>query len=629
MLSLGFLALVVIYAQKIFHSLINEHFADDIVDEEFLKENGYVMATLKYILNEPWCIWVLINFCYCGLLIFSKLIQEIIFGKLRVVENQHIKDQFWNFVFLKFIFIFGVLNLENLSDVIKWCTWFSIIGFLSIHSQICKDRFEYLSFSASTPFISHLKVLVLLSFIQIACGFLMIVPFMVVKTVGYSVGLFLFAESVGLFLRTLYVITRYGFHLCDVYNLVQWTNKTTISYYVDFSFEISVVTLDFLHYLHMLVYGNFYLSMASLVICMELKRLFIELKRRLRRHSNYLRVIEKMEKKFPWATEEELIDSDKCAVCWENLDKARRLPCSHIFHQNCLRSWLEQDTSCPTCRKSLQDDKDNQQQHQQAASSFANPTNQDTDETRQQQPPQLNQAERTIQRNLFHFDGSRYISWLPSFSLQVMNGPGALPSLLRPRQLTPERLNQMTEQVSQLFAHVPVEQIQQDLRLTHSVEITIENILEDRLAPQQQTRNSPNRRESNDSDNDDDSETDINLNELRENLGLDENSIFSNLLNNITNSTSNLLTNNQNTTAISTTESENSDNTSTSNEISTSPLFNPNDDSAIIAKYPVTPGASEKATSLVQRKRELILNTKKRYLEKNMTNEEINVASSN
>ena len=84
-----------------------------------------------------------------------------------------------------------------------------------------------------------------------------------------------------------------------------------------------------------------------------------------------------------------------------------------------------------------------------------------------------------------------------------------------------------TEQVSQLFAHVPVEQIQQDLRLTHSVEITIENILEDRLAPQQQTRNSPNRRESNDSDNDDDSETDINLNELRENLGLDENSIFS------------------------------------------------------------------------------------------------------
>lgn len=56
---------------------------------------------------------------------------------------KHIKDQFWNFIFLKFIFIFGVLNLEMLNDVIMWCTWFSIIGFLSIHCQICKDRFEY------------------------------------------------------------------------------------------------------------------------------------------------------------------------------------------------------------------------------------------------------------------------------------------------------------------------------------------------------------------------------------------------------------------------------------------------------------------------------------------------------
>lgn len=81
------------------------------------------------------------------------------------------------------------------------------------------------------------------------------------------------------------------------------------------------------------IYGNFYLSMASLVICMELKRLFFDLRRRVKRHTNYLRVIEKMEKRFPWASQEELTNSEKCAVCWEILDKGRRLPCSHVFHQ--------------------------------------------------------------------------------------------------------------------------------------------------------------------------------------------------------------------------------------------------------------------------------------------------------
>lgn len=34
-----------------------------------------------------------------------------------------------------------------------------------------------------------------------------------------------------------------------------------------------------------------------------------------------------------------------------------------------------------------------------------------------------------------------------------------------------------------MFPHLPVELIQQDLRMTHSVEITVENILEDRLNP--------------------------------------------------------------------------------------------------------------------------------------------------
>ena len=41
---------------------------------------------------------------------------------------------------------------------------------------------------------------------------------------------------------------------------------------------------------------------------------------------------------------------DNCAICWEPMEVALILPCSHIFHAPCLRSWLEQDTTCPTCR---------------------------------------------------------------------------------------------------------------------------------------------------------------------------------------------------------------------------------------------------------------------------------------
>lgn len=72
----------------------------------------------------------------------------------------------------------------------------------------------------------------------------------------------------------------------------------------------------------------------------------------------------------------------------------------------------------------------------------------------------------------------------------------------------------MTEQVSQLFAHIPVDLIQQDLRQTHSVEVTIENILEDRLIAQNADEPTNRRRDSfnsNDSEDSDYEDMDTNL----------------------------------------------------------------------------------------------------------------------
>jgi autocrine motility factor receptor len=501
----------------------------------------------------------------------------------------------------------------------------------------------------------------------------------------------MFAESIGLTLRTIYIITRYTVHLLDLHNLAQWNNKGTITYYIDFIFEMTVISIDFFHYLHMLIYGNFYLSMASLVICMELKRLFFDLKKRMKRHSNYLKVIEKMEKRFPWATKEQLESTDKCAVCWDPLDQARRLPCSHLFHHNCLRSWLEQDTSCPTCRKSLQDEKPDQ-----FSSSARNMASQSQQQQQQQQQQPMQQQQNQVptdplqgeaqarnpmglQRNLFHFDGSRYISWLPSFSLQVTNSGNLLPSLLRsrlaaaapPPPLDPTRLNAMTQQVSQLFPHLTLDQIEHDLRQTHSVEATIENILEDRLLTGQQQQQALSRQrnqnqsmassflndldvndvnlnaigadanhdsdmdmdEDEDEDDDDDEEEeedtesytteqseDVNTNNNNNNNNLNSNANASNLIESLTSSVRqrsslfSLFSNNR----VQSNANNSGSLTATS---TTSILTDPSqvsvpDDSAIISKYSPSPNLSENANNLIQRKRDLILNSKRRFLQK-------------
>ncbi|XP_077166247.1 E3 ubiquitin-protein ligase AMFR [Paroedura picta] len=423
-----------------------------------------------YLLSDSLCVWVLVNTACCILMLIAKLIQCVVFGPLRVSERQHLKDKFWNFIFYKFIFIFGVLNVQTVEEVVMWCLWFSGLVFLHLMVQLCKDRFEYLSFSPTTPMNSHIRVLTLLVAMLLSCCGLAVVCGVIGYTHGMHTLSFMAAESLLVTVRTVHVILRYVIHLWDLNHEGTWESKGTYVYYTDFIMELTLLSLDLMHHIHMLLFGNIWLSMASLVIFMQLRYLFHEVQRRLRRHKNYLRVVGNMEARFAVATPEELAaNNDDCAICWDSMQSARKLPCGHLFHNSCLRSWLEQDTSCPTCRMSLNiTDNHRAREDHQRENLDENLAPVAVAEGR----PHLNQH-----NHFFHFDGSRIASWLPSFSVEVMHTT----SILGIAQASNSQLNAMAHQIQEMFPQVPYHLILQDLQLTRSVEITTDNILEGRI----------------------------------------------------------------------------------------------------------------------------------------------------
>ncbi len=58
---------------------------------------------------------------------------------------------------------------------------------------------------------------------------------------------------------------------------------------------------------------------------------------------------------FADATAEELSRGDNvCIVCREDMQAgAKKLPCGHIFHSACLRSWFQRQQTCCTCRSDI------------------------------------------------------------------------------------------------------------------------------------------------------------------------------------------------------------------------------------------------------------------------------------
>uniref|UniRef100_H2M8V3 E3 ubiquitin-protein ligase AMFR n=1 Tax=Oryzias latipes TaxID=8090 RepID=H2M8V3_ORYLA len=441
-----------------------EHLSNAVSNSEL------ATTILWYLVTDSLFVWVLVNTFCCSLMLIAKMIQYVVFGPLRVSEKQHLKDKFWNFIFYKFIFIFGVLNVQTVEEVVMWCLWFSALVFLHLMVQLCKDRFEYLSFSPSTPMSSHVRVLCLLvSLLLDCCGLAVVCGFL-----GASHGMhtlsFMAAESK--ILLTYFVSFSYSIHLWDLNHPGTWESKGTYVYYTDFIMELAMLFLDLMHHIHMLLFGNIWLSMASLVIFMQLRYLFHEVQRRVRRHKNYLRVINNMEARFAVATAEELAaNDDDCAICWDAMLTARKLPCGHLFHNSCLRSWLEQDTSCPTCRTSLNISGDGSQvRNQQPGVGLEDnigPVGAAPDAR-----PHINQH-----NHFFHFDGSRIASWLPSFSVEVMHTTNLL-GMAPPNN---SQLMAMTHQIQEMFPQVPSYLVMQDLQLTRSVEVTTDNILEGRI----------------------------------------------------------------------------------------------------------------------------------------------------
>ncbi|ORY15822.1 hypothetical protein BCR34DRAFT_477135 [Clohesyomyces aquaticus] len=147
-----------------------------------------------------------------------------------------------------------------------------------------------------------------------------------------------------------------------------WEEKGRWVFYLD-------LTTDFIK--SVVYLGFFMILMAFYGLPLHIIRdLFITIRSFIKRVNDFVRyrnATQDMNARYTDATAEELAGDNTCIVCREEMrpwvppgadaaqagrrvderQRSKKLPCGHILHFHCLRSWLERQQVCPTCRRSV------------------------------------------------------------------------------------------------------------------------------------------------------------------------------------------------------------------------------------------------------------------------------------
>jgi hypothetical protein len=67
-------------------------------------------------------------------------------------------------------------------------------------------------------------------------------------------------------------------------------------------------------------------------------------------------------------------ENSQCSICFDEFkvgeSTVRKLPCNHLFHENCIFPWLRLNGTCPVCRARLNPGADDEQSNASSPASF-------------------------------------------------------------------------------------------------------------------------------------------------------------------------------------------------------------------------------------------------------------------
>ncbi|KAJ4951452.1 hypothetical protein NE237_028284 [Protea cynaroides] len=304
---------------------------------------GQFYPAMVYLSTSKISLVLLLNMGLVIMCILWQLTKKVFLGSLREAEVERLNEQSWREV-MEILFAITIFRQDFSVTFLAMVTALLLIK--ALH-WLAQKRVEYIESTPSVPTLSHIRIVSFLGFLLVLDSlFLYSSVKYLIQTWKPSVSLFFAFEYMILATTTVSTFVKYVFYVSDMLMEGQWERKAVYTFYLELIRDL----------LHLSMYLCFFLVIfmnygVPLHLIRELYETFRNFKVRVSDYIRYRRITSNMNDRFPDATPEELNSSDAtCIICREEMVTAKKLLCGHLFHVNCLRSWLERQHTCPTCR---------------------------------------------------------------------------------------------------------------------------------------------------------------------------------------------------------------------------------------------------------------------------------------
>ncbi|XP_068634279.1 ERAD-associated E3 ubiquitin-protein ligase HRD1B-like [Aristolochia californica] len=313
-----------------------------IVYHAFRSRGQFYPATV-YLSTSKISLVLLMNMGMVIMCTMWQLTKSLFLGSLREAEVERLNEQSWR----ELMEILFAITIFRQDFSVSFLTMVTVLLLIKALHWLCQKRVEYIETTPSVPLLSHVRIVSFMGFLLLLDSlFLYRSLKYLIETWRPSVSLFFSFEYMILATTTVSTFVKYVFYVSDMLMEGQWEKKAIYTFYLELIRDL----------LHLSMYLFFFLTIfvnygVPLHLIRELYETFRNFKIRVADYIRYRKITSNMNDRFPDATPEELNVSDAtCIICREEMVTAKKLLCGHLFHVHCLRSWLERQHTCPTCR---------------------------------------------------------------------------------------------------------------------------------------------------------------------------------------------------------------------------------------------------------------------------------------